>query len=359
MMVEPTFIVATGARTPLGLQSALAAAALRAGIVAMREHPFMVDQVGEPMPGALDPELDPGFVGPARFLALAESALREACLPLSPWTDRPIRIPLVVAFPEFRPGFTAHDAERIRLGLGQFKGLPIELTDVSVAPGGHAGGLIALATAVRRLQAGQISACLVGGVDSYFHPDTMEWLDENRQLAGSVSRSGFVPGEGAGFCLLMNERACQRLELNAIVQIRSVATGKETKLIKTEDVCLAEGLSAAVRDAVQAMHAPEERINQIICDMNGERYRGEEWGFVCLRLSQYFDDPTAYLSPADCWGDVGAASGPLFAMLVCQAVLRGYARGPRTMLWASSENGDRGVAVLEAVEGYVPGGHIQ
>ncbi len=61
--------------------------------------------------------------------------------------------------------------------------------------------------ATEQIQQGAFEACLVGGVDSYFHPDTMEWLDANRQLAGAVSRSGFVPGEGAGFCLLMTERA--------------------------------------------------------------------------------------------------------------------------------------------------------
>lgn len=87
----------------------------------------------------------------------------------------------------------------------------------------------------------------------------------------------------------------------------------------------------------------------MICDINGERYRGEEWGFVCLRLSQYFDDPTAYDSPADCWGDMGAASGPLFIMLACQAIARGYAKGPRALLWTSSEGGLRGAAVIETL----------
>ena len=49
-------IVAVGSRTPLGLRSAPAAAAVRAGTTALDEHPFMVDSVGDPMPGALDSE---------------------------------------------------------------------------------------------------------------------------------------------------------------------------------------------------------------------------------------------------------------------------------------------------------------
>ena len=34
-------------------------------------------------------------------------------------------------------------------------------------------------------------------------------------------------------------------------------------------------------------------------------------------------------------------------MLACQAAARGYALGPRVMLWASSEGGQRGAAILE------------
>jgi 3-oxoacyl-[acyl-carrier-protein] synthase-1 len=198
------------------------------------------------------------------------------------------------------------------------------------------------------LKQGGSEACLVGGVESYFHPDTMEWLDENRQLAGAVSRSGFVPGEGAAFCLLMTEAARARYGLESLARVVAVAVGKETKLIKTKDMCLGEDLTATVRDAVSCLRQPDERINEILCDINGERYRSEEWGFVCLRLSEYFDDSTAYLSPAECWGDMGAASGPLFIMLVCQAFARGYSKGPRAMLWASSEGGQRGVAVIAA-----------
>jgi 3-oxoacyl-[acyl-carrier-protein] synthase-1 len=349
MMTTSISIVATGARTPLGLQAAPAAAALRAGISGMREHPFMIDRAGDPMPGALDVQLDAVMMGPDRLLALAETALREVCTPLTAASAPRILLPVYLGLPELRPGFTKQDAEAVRSGLARFQGLPIEISEVNVSTEGHAAGLAALKIATDQIQQGACEACLVGGVESYFQPDTMEWLDENRQLAGAVSRSGFVPGEGAGFCLLMAERAWKRLGFGALARVLAVAIGRETKLIKTSDVCLGAGLTAVVRSAVDGLAPPSETINAVICDINGERYRGEEWGFVCLRLSQYFDDPTAYRSPADCWGDMGAASGPLFAMLACQAAARGYAKGPRTLLWASSEGGLRGAAVLETL----------
>ncbi len=343
-MTTSVSIVALGARTPIGMQAATAAAALRAGISRLGEHPYMINRVGDPMPGALDPLLDPTMTGPQRLLGLAESALRES---LSDLPSSRLRVPLYLGLPELRPGFTEHDAWSVQSGLAELKGLPVEISGVKIITEGHAAGLSALAMAVSAIEQGSAEACLVGGVESYFHPDTMEWLDENRQLVGAESRSGFVPGEGAGFCLVMGERAWMRLCLIPLARVHSVAIGKETKLVKTDAICLGEGLTSTVREAIGGVHARRESINAVICDMNSERYRGEEWGFACLRLPPCFDDVTAYLSPADCWGDMGAASGPLFAMLACRAATRGYAKGPRTLLWASSEGGLRAAAVLE------------
>lgn len=347
-MTTSVNIVSTGARTPIGLASLPAAAALRAQISGVREHPFIVDQVGDPIPGALDALLDPGIMGTERLISMAENALREVCEPLSGEERTSIpRLPVYLGLPEIRPGFTENDAEIVCDGIYQLKGLPIELSAVNIFAEGHAAGLSAFSAATGQIKQGAIEACLVGGVDSYFQPDTIEWLNENRQLFGANSRSGFVPGEGSGFCLLMAERIRTKLSLKALAQVLSVATDRDTKLIKTSDICLGEGLTVAVQDAISGLSPPVEKIiNEIICDINGERYRSEEWGFACLRLTKYFDDPTAYQSPAGCWGDLGAASGPLFAMLACQAADRGYAKGHRTLLWASSEGGLRAAAVL-------------
>jgi 3-oxoacyl-[acyl-carrier-protein] synthase-1 len=347
-MASSLQIVGVGARTPVGMQSAAAAAAVRAGIVGFGEHPFMVDGVGDLMPGALDVEIDPRIMGPGRLLRLAESALREACAPLDLVRQQP-HVDLYLGLPEMRPGFTERDAAAVRAGVLRLKDLPIELSKVSTFTEGHAAGLMAFAAAIQQLEHGACEVFLIGGVESYFHPDTMEWLDATRQLAGARSRSGFIPGEGAGFCLLMTESACVRLGLEPLANVRAVAVGRETKLIRTMDMCFGDGLSTTVREAISKVGTPDQRISGILCDINGERYRSEEWGFACLRLAEYFDDPTAYIAPADCWGDMGAASGPLFAMLACQAFERGYATGPRTLLWASSESGRRSSAVLEAV----------
>jgi 3-oxoacyl-[acyl-carrier-protein] synthase-1 len=259
-----------------------------------------------------------------------------------------LRVPLFLALSEMRPGFGAADVDEIQRWLPRADGLPFEVVDVQVLADGHAAGLAALAAAAAAVRENGFEACLVGGVDSYLHADTIEWLESNRQLACAISRSAFVPGEAAGFCLLMSDKACARRGLRPLARVAAAAVGRETRLIKSRDVCLGNGLTAVVRSALSQLPSSRERINTVICDINGERYRAEEWAFVCLRLGQFFDDPTAYWSPADSWGDVGAASGPLFTMLACEAAVRGYISGPRTLVWASSEGGLRAAAILEA-----------
>jgi 3-oxoacyl-[acyl-carrier-protein] synthase-1 len=258
-----------------------------------------------------------------------------------------LKLPLYLGLPELRPGFTEQDARTVLSGVERLVDVPVEVSEVRGFTQGHAAGLVALALATEQIRQGTLEACLVGGVDSYFQPEAMEWLEANRQLVGVDTRSAFIPGEGAGVCVLMAERLSRRLRLDAQAGVLSVSVGVETKRIKTSDVCLGEGLTATVQGALDGLPPPAQLIDDIICDINGERYRGEEWGFVCLRLPQYFKAPTAYTSPASSWGDTGAASGTLFAMLACQAAARGYATGPRTMLWAGSEGGQRAAAVLE------------
>ena len=84
----------------------------------------------------------------------------------------------------------------------------------------------------------------------------------------------------------------RRLGLDAEIQRARGRDRQGDQIDQTEEIRLAEGLSATVQEAVRSLQLPEERINDIVCDVNGERYRGEEWGFVCLRLSHVFDDPT-------------------------------------------------------------------
>jgi 3-oxoacyl-[acyl-carrier-protein] synthase-1 len=80
--------------------------------------------------------------------------------------------------------------------------------------------------------------------------------------------------------------------------------------------------------------------------MNGEAYRADEYGFTIVRTSQHFASAGDFLAPADCWGDVGAATGPLLLALAVIAARKSYAPGPHALLWTSSEGGERSAALI-------------
>ncbi len=341
-MNPPLIVLATGARTPLGFRSAPIAAAYRAGINRLGEHPSLIDRLGNPMVAALDPELELQLEFVVRLCTLAETALAEICLAVSRLTVPPT-VRLFLALPELRPGFTADDAERVRAHLAALPNLPWSLRGIELFPHGHAGGAIALQAAARAMAQGE-QWCLVGGVDSYFHPQTMDWLDSHGQLAGEDARSAFVPGEGAAVLLL--GRTPWPPSLPGQGRIIGVGVAVEQALIKTEALCVGLGLTQAVAAACAQLPSGY-RVNDLVCDLNGERYRSQEWGFASLRVADAFDDPLSLRAPAGSFGDMGAASIPLFTILACQAAARRYAPGPHALLWASSEAGQRGAVLLQ------------
>lgn len=381
MRQEPTVpapsamrVLAIGAFTPVGGDARSTAAAVRAGLCGFREHAYMVDTAGEPMRIAQVAAIDAGLRGAQRLVALLKPAMKEALadLPARSRTGvgREVRIGVAVALPPPRPGgpddTTGCATEAVRTlcrdGLGE------RLGPFQVFPSGHAGGFEALDQARAWLRAGQADAVVVAGVDSYLAPETLEWLEAEEQLhgAGRLNNAwGFIPGEAAGALLLARAGDAATGEGTSPAsmstpsptstgrpsavwgEVLAVGLGRESKLNKSGEVCIGEGLTQALRRALDEV--PEELvIDNVVCDMNGEAYRADEYGFSGLRVRDRLRDPTDFLAPADCWGDVGAAGLPLHLLLAASACRKGHAKGPLTLLWGSSDGGGRGAAVIRA-----------
>ncbi|WP_437310828.1 beta-ketoacyl synthase N-terminal-like domain-containing protein [Sorangium sp. So ce388] len=296
------------------------------------------------MDGLLDAEL----MGWKRLAELATSALREVAGKLvGSAVIRASPLDLYLGLPEPRPGWTISDARHV---IEYLRGLILPglgALRIHVGPQGHASTLDAIGKVARKIAESQVDLCIVGGVDSYLDPATLDWLYENRQLSGENVRAGFFPGEGAGFLAIASTRALRELRLSSLCTIAGAHAAVETKLIKTDDINVAKALTEAVAGATRGLELPGEVVDSIYCDINGERYRSEEWGFVALKLPYVCRDTTTYDVPAVSWGDVGAASGALFAVLAVQGWQRSYARGPRALLWAGSEAGLRAAVLLQ------------
>lgn len=338
-------IVGVGARTPVGLTAASSAASVRAAISAIGEHPCFIDKAGEKMCVARDAKLPPELGGVKRFNELSKSAAKEALFPLIQ-SNIKISLPLFLGLPESRPGLPANLAQELKHYLDSELSTTNLQVMTTMLPYGHSAGLMAMEDGWRRIKEGQMEFCLIGGADSYMEAESLEWLDDEGQLMSGENRSGFPPGEGAGFCLLASRDAVRRNRLAVLAEVVGVATTIEKNRIKTDTICIGEGLSSAFSAITGRLKLPNEKINSMYCDLNGERYRTEEFVFTALRQQAAFVNVHDTTHPADCWGDIGAASGPLFACLAVESGRRGYANGPRSFMWTSSEGGQRSAALL-------------
>jgi 3-oxoacyl-[acyl-carrier-protein] synthase-1 len=347
---EPIYVVALGASTVVGRDAWSSATAVRGGISGFSQHPYMIDTAGEPMRVARAPWLDIDLSGTERFEALLFPAVDQALMLVAEGYAKDLHVALSLGLPSLRPGLPDDLQHAFVKALGE-KYRQV-FSAVATFSNGHAAGLLALDAAVKKLVQGSVDACVVAAVDSYMEPETLEWLEENDQLhsAGSLNNAwGFIPGEGAGALMLVRRQVMERLRLTPLARVLGVGTAFESKQIKTKTICIGEGLTQAFRVALQAL--PEGiKVTDVYCDMNGEPYRADEYGFAGLRTKEAFESVSNYCAPADCWGDVAAAGGPLHLILAAIAGAKGYANGNLALAWASAESGERS-AVLVAVSG--------
>lgn len=348
-MSEAVYIVALGARTPLGNDAWSTAAAVRAGVSAFSQHPYMIDTAGQPMRVAMSPSIDPALQGVQRLEALLYPAIEQALRPLAAGGHKPPRMVLALSASSPRAGIFAQWPQQLLQGIQQRHARQFQAAAVFAS--GHASALLGVNAACAKLRQGELDACLVAGVDSHLEPETLEALEADDQLhgAGPLNNAwGFIPGEAGAAILLMRESVARERGLAPLAAVLGTGVASEPKRIKTETICLGEGLTHACGQALAALPAGH-RVSDVYCDMNGEPYRADEYGFTALRLKEHFESASDFVAPADCWGDVGAAGGALHLILACAAKVKRYARGPLGFVWASSEGGERAAVLLASV----------
>ncbi len=350
-MSRSVHIVAVAARTAVGLTAEGTAAAVRADVSRIRQHPFMLDAAGDKLRCGYDRGVDPALFGADRMFSLARRAVAEAAAKVTRERPCPVPVRVLLALPEPRPGFSSRDASRLARRLGEAPPARIPAVRVEQSEAGHAGALGGLERAVRDIGQGAEDLCFVGGVDSYLEAETLDWLEAERRLARAEVRGGFPPGEGAAMLAVASDAARSALGLPSLARIRTVACAREKRDPKCDEGLLGEAMTEAIRRAAGALRWPGEILADVYCDINGERSRADDWGFALLRTASAFRDGTDYRTAVSQCGDVGAASAALSCVLAVQAWQRGYANGPLALACGSTWTGLRGAAILEGSAG--------
>jgi 3-oxoacyl-[acyl-carrier-protein] synthase-1 len=145
---------------------------------------------------------------------------------------------------------------------------------------------------------------------------------------------------------IVGEEGLRRHRLQPLARVSAVCCRHEPQSFDGDEGLLGRVLAEALESATSSL-GPDQEINDVYGDINGERPRTEDWGFALMRTTRRFRDGTAYVTPVGSCGDVGAASGALGCVLAIEAWRRGYAHGPRALVWAGSWGGLRGAALLE------------
>jgi 3-oxoacyl-[acyl-carrier-protein] synthase-1 len=218
--------------------------------------------------------------------------------------------------------------------------------DSSILPYGRTAAFQGLQIAHRLLTTNMIEACIIGGVDSYLNEfDLTRFEKSYRILSPSVSR-GFIPGEGAAFVAISNQIV--HTAKAPFVKIWGVGLANEDAevTVLSDGHPTGKGLQRALETTLQDANIPESSIAFRVSDLNGESYYGID---SMLAMSRFYKTRREHLEiwhPADCVGDIGAASGALLIILASTGIVKGYAPGSIAMCEASSDGGLRAGCIL-------------
>jgi 3-oxoacyl-[acyl-carrier-protein] synthase-1 len=273
-----------------------------------------------------------------RMLRLATGPIRECLAPLA---GRRLPVGLCLALPETETGRPLDRSGFVRHLASQVSGA----IDPSSSDGSHqgrAGGLVALGQAVRTIQHGVADVVLAGGVDTYRDTYVLGTLDLEKRVKSSANYDGFVPGEGAAFLLLASERAAVEHALAPIARLSPVVLGFEPGHLYSMEPYKGDGLSAVMN---QVLGLGFGVTADVYSSMNGESHWAKEWGVSHIRNSEAFAPDLRIHHPADCYGDTGAASGPLMVGLAALGI-RGAYRSAPALVYASSDRGGRAAIVV-------------
>lgn len=197
---------------------------------------------------------------------------------------------------------------------------------------GHTGVFSMINAAVDAIAEGKITRAIVGGVESCLFPDWLDDLDREYRIKSPRNIDGYIPGEAAAFLLLEKENKSQQENtVTFTIDALSSATGLHTP----------QAPGSALKKVISGLLEGLDETPVIFCDLNGESWRMEEWGFARTSLGERLGNPVLLEHPADMLGDVGAATGAaliIAAMYHIQIMNKDH---HTALIWTSSDQGER------------------
>jgi 3-oxoacyl-[acyl-carrier-protein] synthase-1 len=338
MSAQPIAIKSTGLVTSVGLSVPVSCAAFRARISNPSETRFM-DSGGEWIMAHQVP-LEQPWRGLPKLAKMAAMAIAEALqdMPKKEWSE----LLLILCVAELgRPGRMAGLDDRL-LPLIQAE-LGVTFSSQSfVVSEGRVGVAVALAQARRWLAEPNFPRLLVAATDSLMSWSTLSHYDQKDRLISARNSDGFMPGEAAGAMLLgaptggAGEVVCT-----------GIGFGREPAHIDSELPLRADGLSQAFKAALTDSGCQMHDIDFRITDNSGEQYYFKEAALALSRILHVRKEDFDIWHPAECTGEVGAASGASIIATVQAACDKQYTKGPTILAHMANDDGQRAALTLQ------------
>jgi len=350
---QKIYIAGIGAITPVGKNAEMTFASVNARINRYQDSGYFTESK-QPVKMALVPpdalpdiNETPAIKGYTRWdrhlLQMAHVAMIDAVKNAK--IEKPV--PLILACPQHYAKWPHQLPENFVKCLIEQSGVVVDPELSRTVQTGRAGILDALQIAFKYFLDTDAETILIGGVDSFQRPELFRGLLEEGRIAIQDNFDGFTPGEGAGFILLTRNKsnAFKQDKKNAcpLVRLSNPGVAQENGHMYSEQPCLGDGLTNAFKQTLGLLNG--SKINHIYSSMNGERFWVKELGAAISRNQSFLSDDYQLVHPADCYGDLGAASGAVLMGIAAQNLMA-QQRKMHHLVCCSSDNTYRSAVVL-------------
>ncbi|KIE43494.1 MULTISPECIES: 3-oxoacyl-ACP synthase [Geobacter] len=333
--------------TAVGHDGPPTAASVRAGISRFAEYDDYRDENDNPITVARIRGIHDSWDTPQRMAGVAALCLEKLLdeyFRQDPRRPSQIHLFLGVASEE-RPGPRYEESS-----LFPLRGIIGKWTDkpgLQAIPRGNASMMYSLEQASRLINSNPDAVCIVGGVDSLLRTSTLNWFEKDCRLkSASYGRhQGLIAGEAVGFMVIENRAGAKQSGKPILGSIAGLGLAVEPAPRASSSLGRNSGLTEACHAALSGVQ--EKAIRAVFSDLNGENSRAREWGMAEMRCFDKLDESRRLWTPANCYGDIGAASGVVLASIAMQGLVRGWLQSP-ILVTCSDDHGPCGALVLES-----------
>lgn len=287
-----------------------------------------------------------GYGGQRHWKAVLNIALSQAWQQAGAAPSRPPSGPaaMIVGYPEpGRPGKPSVRFRSVPREWLDLEGFP-HITHLEQVRAGACNAHAAFYAAEKLFRTSPVRMCFIGVADSQLDIRTTRWHEENFRLKCSYNADGLMPAEAACFLVIEPEDEANARGATTIARVASVAGLSEPATVLSDQPNTSAALTTVIRTALADAQVPATAIGMVWSDLNGESFRAREWAFTEVRLG--FQTHTELMHPADCHGDLGAATDGNLIGLAALCHGTGWSQDKPLLVFAGSENGFRAASVL-------------